>query len=98
MATLLSCGTAWAQSVSTGAVSGLVTDQQHAIVAGATIKLTDVSTRIALTTTSNDAGRYTFVNVVPALYNISTSKAGFSTTRTPSNSTVATTRTIWTGA
>jgi hypothetical protein len=80
LAALLFCGTAWPQSTSTGTVSGLVTDQQHAIVAGATIKLADPATRIVLTTLSNDAGRYTFVNVVPATYNISISKAGFSTT------------------
>lgn len=79
IATLLLCGPAWPQSVSTGTVSGLITDQQHAIVAGATIKLTDPSTRITLTATSNDAGRYTFVSVVPGIYDISIGKSGFST-------------------
>ncbi len=78
-ASLLGVGVpAWSQTASTGAVSGQVMDQQNAVIAGAEVKLTDVSTNIALTTLSNDTGRYTFVSVPPGTYNISVSKAGFS--------------------
>jgi hypothetical protein len=80
LAALLLCGPAWPQTSSTGSVSGLVTDQQRAIVVGATIKLTDPSTGITLTTSSNDTGRYIFPNVSPGQYNISIAKTGFSTT------------------
>ena len=72
---------AWAQSTSTGTVVGQVKDPTGAVVAGATIKLTDVTTNNALTTTSNSTGRYTFVDVNPGIYNISIAKAGFATTK-----------------
>jgi hypothetical protein len=69
---------AWSQTSSTGGVSGQVTDQQSAAIAGAQVKLTDTSTNSALTTLTNDTGRYTFVNVPPGTYDIGFSKTGFS--------------------
>ena len=73
---------AWAQSTSTGTVAGSVTDQSGAVVASATVTLTDTSTNIARSTTTNKDGRYIFVDVNPGIYNISVSKAGFATTKT----------------
>ncbi|HTB10016.1 MAG TPA: carboxypeptidase-like regulatory domain-containing protein [Bryobacteraceae bacterium] len=72
---------AWAQSSSSGTVSGEVTDQQGAAMPGVEITLTEPSTNIALKTTTNDAGRYIMVNVSPGTYNITFSKTGFSTRR-----------------
>ncbi len=69
---------AWSQTGSTGSVSGQVSDQQNAVIAGAEIKLTDTSTNNSLTTLTNDSGRYTFVSVPPGTYNIAISKTGFS--------------------
>src|SRR5215467_11907474 len=66
-----------AQSTSSGTVSGVVTDQQGAVVPGAEVTLTDVATNATRKATSNDAGRYTFVNVSPGIYDISVSRAGF---------------------
>jgi hypothetical protein len=72
------CGSpAWAQSTSTSTVAGQVTDQQNAAVAGAEVKLIDTATNAALTTISNDTGRYIFVNVASGTYNVQFSKAGF---------------------
>jgi hypothetical protein len=71
---------AWAQSSSTGTVS--VTDQTGAVVAGATVSLTDVSTNIPRSTTTNSKGSYIFVDVTPGTYNVAISKAGFETTKT----------------
>src|ERR1700728_4479882 len=79
---LVSPSAAWAQSTSTGTVVGTVTDPAGALVAGATITLTDASTKTARTDTTNDAGRYIFVDVAPGTYEISITKQGFSTTRT----------------
>ena len=73
---------AWAQSSSTGTVSGSVTDQTGAVVAGATVSLTDVSTNIPRSTTTNSKGSYIFVDVTPGTYNVAISKAGFETTKT----------------
>jgi hypothetical protein len=73
---------AWAQSTSTGTVSGLVTDQTGAVVAGVAVTLTDVATNTPRTATTNATGRYILVDVNPGLYGISVNKAGFATTKT----------------
>ena len=71
-----------AQSTSTGTVVGNITDPSGAVVSGATVTLTDQSTKATRTATSNDAGRYIFVDVTPAVYDMTVSKQGFSTSKT----------------
>jgi hypothetical protein len=84
---LLSCVLAltpvltWAQSTSTGTVVGLVTDPTGAIVPDATVSLIDHTTGTTKTTTSNEAGRYIFVNVNPGTYDITVNKTGFTQAR-----------------
>ena len=72
----------WAQSLNTGTVVGIVTDASGAVVGDANVTLTDTSTKIARTTTTNSAGRYTYVDVNPGSYRLSISKQGFSTAET----------------
>jgi hypothetical protein len=83
---LVVCGgsarAAWAQSTSTGTVSGSVTDPSGAVVAGASVTLTDTATNIARPTITNPTGRYIYVDVNPGIYNIAVAKAGFETTKT----------------
>jgi hypothetical protein len=69
--------TALAQSASTGTLSGQVTDQQNAAIAGAEVKLSDPTTNTSQSTLTNDAGRYVFVNVPPGTYDITIGKTGF---------------------
>ncbi len=66
-----------AQSTSTGAVSGQVTDQQNQPVMGAEVVLRDHATNTSLTTITNDVGRYALVNVPPSIYDITVSMTGF---------------------
>jgi hypothetical protein len=73
----LTFNSAQAQSTATGTVSGLVTDPSNAVIAGATVKLTDLSTGSSRDTSTNGAGRYVFVNVTPGTYDIRISKTGF---------------------
>jgi hypothetical protein len=73
---------AWAQSTSTGTVAGTLTDPTGAVVAGATVTLTDIATNTPHTTTSNASGRYIYVDVNPGIYSIAVSKTGFATTKT----------------
>ena len=54
-------------AATTGTVAGLITDSSGGAIVGATITLTDRATNIALTTNSNQAGRYVFVNVTPGV-------------------------------
>ena len=44
---------------------------------GATVTMTDTSTGIARTVTSNETGRYILVNVTPGKYDLSITKRGF---------------------
>ncbi|PWU10127.1 MAG: carboxypeptidase regulatory-like domain-containing protein, partial [Terriglobia bacterium] len=73
----------WAQSAATGVISGQVIDQLGAAVPGASVKLAEVATGSATTTTTNDAGRYTFPTVSPGTYDLTVTKAGFALTKIP---------------
>jgi hypothetical protein len=72
----------WAQSTSTGTVVGTVADPSGAVVAGATVTLTDPATKTSRSVTTNEAGRYILVDVTPSNYDVTISKQGFSTTKT----------------
>ncbi|MGD1082252.1 MAG: carboxypeptidase-like regulatory domain-containing protein [Candidatus Sulfotelmatobacter sp.] len=79
---LSSAPSAWAQSTSTGTVAGSVTDPSGALVAGATVTLTDTSTKTSRSVATNDAGRFIFVDIPPGLYDMAIGKQGFSTSKT----------------
>ena len=68
---------AFAQSASTGTVTGLVKDSTGAAVAGAAVTLTDKMTNESRTTNANDNGTYFFANVVPSTYTVTIKKDGF---------------------
>src|SRR5438067_9024173 len=72
-----------AQSTATGTVSGQVTDPTSAVIVGVTVTLTDTATGGARTTTTNENGRYLFVNVNPGTYDISVRRPGFTEARIP---------------
>ena len=74
---LLSASPAWAQATSAGTISGLITDPQNAAIAGATVKLTDVTVNSSRTTNTNEVGRYTFIGVDPGTYEITVTHPGF---------------------
>jgi len=67
----------YSQASNAGSVAGIVTDSSGAVVAGATVTLTDKATTTHRTETSNDAGRYFFPNLPPGPYEITASKTGF---------------------
>ncbi len=67
----------WAQTTSTGTITGLVSDPSSAAVVGAKVRLTDTGTDISRTASTNEAGRYTFINVEPGIYNVAISHPGF---------------------
>jgi hypothetical protein len=68
---------AWAQNAATGVISGQVTDQSGAVIPGANLKLTEISTNSTTTTTTNEAGRYTFPTVPPGVYDLIVTREGF---------------------
>ena len=71
------------QSTSTGTVVGQASDPSGAVVPGATVSLIDHTTGTTKTTTTNDAGRFVFVNVNPGTYDITITKQGFATAKFP---------------
>jgi Carboxypeptidase regulatory-like domain len=71
-----------AQSTNTGTIAGVVTDSTGAVVADATVTITDPLTKTSRTATTNTSGRYTMVDVVPGNYGLSVAKQGFSTSKT----------------
>ena len=76
---LLSLGlNAVAQSATSGTVQGDVTDPSGSKIAGAEVKLIDRTTNTELTTKSNGAGRYVFVDVKPGTYDVTFKMSGFS--------------------
>ena len=81
LACLLVASTAWAQTTTAGTVVGQVTDPSSAIVPGATVTLTDATTGNSRDTTTNDQGRYIFVNVPPGNYAVTVNKPGFAAAR-----------------
>src|SRR3954454_9931386 len=68
---------AWSQATSTATVTGLVTDEQNAAVAGAEVRLLESATGASQTTLTNKTGRYVIVNVQPGTYIVTISKTGF---------------------
>ena len=96
-ATLLYMGSTsplWAQSSNSGTVVGTVTDPSGAIVNGAEIVLTDTATKSSRKLTTNEAGRYIFVDVDPGVYELNVSKQGFSTTKTQTTVKVGVSTTV----
>lgn len=60
-----------------GSIVGTVTDASGAIVPDATVIATDVATSNVQTTKSDSAGKYNFVNLLPATYTVQVMKANF---------------------
>jgi hypothetical protein len=74
---VLLCAVAVAQRSATALLGGDITDPSGLMVSGAEITLTDQSTNISQTTTTNDAGHYVFPALQPGQYRITVKKTGF---------------------
>jgi hypothetical protein len=79
LACLLLSLPAAAQTSTTGALQGTVTDPQGAVVPGAEVKLLDQATNRSQIERTNDGGLYIFANVPPGIYTITVARTGFRT-------------------
>ena len=70
-----------------GAINGSVTDPSGAVVAGASVKVTNTGTGIALTTVTTSDGQFAFQDLPLGSYNVVVTASGFKQT-TVSNVTV----------
>jgi Carboxypeptidase regulatory-like domain len=79
-ALLCSTSPVWSQSqITTGTVEGTVTDETGAVVSGATVTLTHVSTGVQRTLSTDTAGRYTAPLLSVGNYEITVQLTGFTT-------------------
>ena len=80
-AALLASG-AWAQSKTTAALTGTVTDESGAAVPGASVEVSSPSLiGGARTSVTEESGRFRFPEVAPGLYSVTVSLDGFQTVR-----------------
>lgn len=73
--TLLAASAAFAQT--SGEITGEVTDQSGAVAPKASVTATNTSTNVARTSVTNDAGVYSFPNLIPGIYEVKVVAAGF---------------------
>jgi hypothetical protein len=60
-----------------GQITGLVTDSSGGVLVGAEVTVTNPQTSFTRTENTNDSGLYTFLNLLPGLYNVKVSAQGF---------------------
>lgn len=68
-----------AAQTSSGEVSGTVLDPSGASIPNGAVVLTGQSTNVSRTAATNSDGHFVFTNVLPGLYSVSVSAAGFKT-------------------
>ncbi len=71
--------TTQAQDLDNVTISGRITDQNEAVVPGASVTATLMKTGLTRTSTANDEGRYRLIQLEPGTYNLSISFNGFAT-------------------
>lgn len=64
-----------------GAITGVVTDESNAPVAGVTVTVANSATQVSSSAKSNSQGYYNFPYLGPGAYSITAEKTGFSTAR-----------------
>jgi hypothetical protein len=67
-----------AQSTTTGAIGGVVTNPNKEVVPGAAVSVRNVETNKEESATTDDQGRFKVVNLQPGVYAVSINSAGFS--------------------
>ena len=76
---LLTFAPASAQDLDTVSISGLVTDEQNAVIVGAEVCATFTKTGVARRTLTDDSGRYRLIQLEPGSYSLTITFPGFST-------------------
>ncbi|MGA8109087.1 MAG: TonB-dependent receptor [Acidobacteriaceae bacterium] len=73
----VSISAAMGQLTGKGAITGTVTDKTGAVIPAAEVRATNNATGISTTTQTNGAGLYTFSNLDPGIYSLTTTAKGF---------------------
>ena len=72
------CAVAFAQSTTTGAIGGVVTNPNKEVVAGAAVTVKNLETNKEETATTDDTGRFKVANLQPGRYSVTVNSSGFS--------------------
>ena len=83
ISTMLGLGQVWAQTTTTGELSGTVTDPTGAVVPNATVTLQNASTGATSSSATSGTGYYKFSFLPPGSYRISVAATGFQTVEKP---------------
>src|SRR3954471_3481534 len=65
--------------ITTGVIQGTIVDEQGATVPGATVEVKNIDTNLTKTLTTDDNGRFVFLQLPPGRYTLIASKSGFAT-------------------
>src|SRR5215210_5020288 len=65
--------------ITTGTVQGTVTDEQGATVPGAVVEVRNTGTNLTRTLSTDEGGRFVFLQLPPGGYTLTVSKQGFAT-------------------
>jgi hypothetical protein len=80
LVTAFAAASASAQTqITTGVIQGNVEDEHGATVPGATVEVKNVDTNLTKTLTTDDNGRFVFLQLPPGRYTLTASKQGFAT-------------------
>src|SRR5919205_2271963 len=69
---------AFAQSTTSGAIGGVVTNPNKEVVAGAAVTVRNVETNKEESATTDDTGRFKVANLQPGKYSVTVNSTGFS--------------------
>ena len=84
----------WAQSLTSGDVTGTITDPSGAALPNAAVTMKSNDTGQTRSTTSNSTGAYRFALLPPGVYKVSATGQGFQTTNQSVNVAVGQTSTV----
>jgi hypothetical protein len=72
------CAISFAQSTTTGAIGGVVTNPNKEVVPGSAVSVKNLETNKEETATTDDTGRFKVANLQPGRYSVTVNSAGFS--------------------
>jgi len=75
-------GSALAQ-MDTGTITGVLRDQQGAVLPGATVTIRNVATGVSTVTKTNDDGTYQALGLIPGIYSVEATAQGFGPAKNP---------------
>ncbi|MBV8858988.1 MAG: TonB-dependent receptor [Acidobacteria bacterium] len=79
LAFAFAAGAAAQTQITTGVIQGTVSDEQGATVPGANIEVKNVETNLTKSLTTDEGGRFVFLQLPPGRYTLTASKQGFAT-------------------